>query len=191
MLFGTSITKYIRSKQLGFRGRKVINMSQSGAKIKDVKENVRIFYETNEAALSDDIEKVIFSLGTNDIKYSKFGVQHLKKHIDELIYYTKSLFPAAVVIFQCCLPIRCMYSYIARNVLEFNSILKDLCLLNNCVYIDCFRDFLNFDLKFCNKELYHDWLHLNNRGVGVLSNWLKYVVNENSFDRVVNNLVGL
>ena len=191
VLFGTSITKYIRSKQLGFRGRKVINMSQSGAKIKDVKENVRIFYETNEAALSDDIEKVIFSLGTNDIKYSKFGVQHLKKHIDELIYYTKSLFPAAVVIFQCCLPIRCMYPYIARNVLEFNSILRDLCLLNNCVYIDCFRDFLNFDLKFCNKELYHDWLHLNNRGVGVLSNWLKYVVNENSFDRVVNNLVGL
>ena len=59
------------------------------------------------------------------------------------------------------------------------------------VIIICFRDFLNFDLKFCNKELYHDWLHLNNRGVGVLSNWLKYVVNENSFDRIVNNLVGL
>ena len=58
-----------------------------------------IFYETTKAALSDGIEKVISSLGTYDIKYRKCGVQHLKKHIDELIYYTKFLFPAAVVIF--------------------------------------------------------------------------------------------
>ena len=73
MFFGKSIAKYIRGKQLGFRGRKVVTMSQSGAKIKDAEDNVRIF-----SALSDDIEKVITSLGTDDTKYSKFGVQQLK-----------------------------------------------------------------------------------------------------------------
>ena len=51
-----------------------------GAKIKDAEDNVRIFSETNEAALSDDIEKVITSLGTIDTKYSKFGVQQLKNN---------------------------------------------------------------------------------------------------------------
>ena len=78
MFFGISIAKYIQGKRLGFRGRKVVTMSQSGAKIKDVGNDVRIFSETNEAALSDDIEKVITSLGTDDTKYSKFGVQQLK-----------------------------------------------------------------------------------------------------------------
>ena len=55
MFFGTSIAKYIRSKQLGFRGRKMVTMFQSGSKIKDVEDNVSS--ETNETALSDDIEK--------------------------------------------------------------------------------------------------------------------------------------
>ena len=84
-----------------------------------------------------------------------------------------------------------MYPYTAGNVIEFNSILKDLCVQNNCVYLVCFKDFLTYDRTFCNVDLYHDWLHLNNKGVGVLSTWLKHVVNENSFDRVIDNLFGL
>ena len=69
MFFGTSIGKCIRSKQLGFRGRKVITMFQSGSNIKDVEDNVRISSETNEAALSDDIEKRhIGRLGMADIR---------------------------------------------------------------------------------------------------------------------------
>ena len=185
------MTKHVRAKQLGFRGRKVINCSHSGAKIRDIKENIRNFYESDEAAKSDDIEKVILSVGTNDVKYSKFGVGHLRRHISDLIDYTKDFFPAAIVIFQCCLPIHCMYPYTASNVIKFNLILKDVCAQNNCVYLDCFKDFLTYDNRFCNKELYHDWLHLNNRGVGVLSTWLKFVINENSFDRVIDNLLGL
>ena len=81
---------------------------------------------------------------------------------------TKCLFPAAIILFQCCLPIRCMYPYIARNVVDFNNMLRDICFFNNCVYIDC------------NKDLYHDWLHMNNRGVSVLYTWIKFVVNGNS-----------
>ena len=191
VLFGTSMTKYVREKQLGFRGRKVINISQSGAKIKDIFLNVEEFYTTHEAARNDDVEKIIFSFGTNDIKFSKFGVRHLRKYIDELVDRTKCLFPTAIILFQCCLPIRCMYPYIAKNVLDFNSLLREICFFNNCVYIDCFSSFLTRNFSSCNKDLYHDWLHLNNRGVGVLSTWFKYIVNENSFNRVVDNLIGL
>ena len=184
------MTKYVRVNNLGFRERKVIIISKSGAKIRDIKENVKTFYETNEDP--DDVEKIIFSVGTNDITYSKLGVRHLKKHLVELVEMTKSLFPVAIILVQCCLPIRGMNSYIARNVLEFNSMLRDLSLIySNCVYIDCFRDFLTRDRQFCNEKLYHDWLHLNKYGLQVLTTWLKFVINENSFDRVVDNLLGL
>ena len=191
VLFGTSMTKFIRTNKLGFRGRKVINVSQSGAKIRDITENIQNFHKTHAAAEADDIEKIILSVGTNDIKHSRYGVRFLRKYLTDLIDTTKQLFPAAIIIIQCCLPIKCLYSYIAKNVLDFNNLLKDLCLKNNCVFLDCFSDFLTRDFRSCNELLYHDWLHLNMRGVGLLSTWLKFVVNEHSFDRVVNNPLGI
>ena len=190
VLFGTSVTKFIQAKRLGLRGRNVVNVSVSGAKINDITSNVRDFYENHTASKNDDIEKVIFSLGTNDVKFSKRGISHLKKHLIELVDTTKFLFPSAIILFQCCLPIKCIYPYIARNVLEFNCLLRELCDMNNCVYIDCFRDFLSRDGNFANHELYHDWLHLNMRGVSFLGTWLKFIVNENSFNKVVNNMLG-
>ena len=192
VLFGTSMTKFIRTNKLGFRGRKVLNLSQSGAKIVDIKDNVKNFYSSNEAAKSDDVEKIIFSLGTNDVKYCKFGVKHLSRYLADLIDTTKLLFPHAVISFHSCLPIRGMYSYIAKNVVEFNNLLRDLCFTMNCIYVDCFKDFLTHDFRYANHDLYHDWLHLNNRGLGVLSTWIKYFVNEVGFQyRIVDNIVGL
>ncbi len=191
VLFGTSMTKYIQPNKLGFRGRKVVNISQSGAKINDVYDNVRDFYENHEAAKSNDVEKVIFSIGTNDVKFCRYGVSHLKKHIVRLIDLTKNIFPAAIILFQSCLPIKPIYSYIPKNVVEFNRLLRNLCLDYNCVYIDCFKDFLTRDTRYQNSDLFYDWLHLNRQGNGVLSTWLKYVVNENSYDRVLDSLLGI
>ena len=54
------MTKYVREKQLGFRGRKVINISHSGAKIKDIFLNGREFYSTHQGALNDDVRKNLF-----------------------------------------------------------------------------------------------------------------------------------
>ncbi len=189
VLFGTSMTKYVHTKNMGFSGRRLINVSVSGAKIKDIANNVREFYENDLAAKNNDIEKVIFNLGTNDIKHARSGVLHLKKYLSDLINMTKELFPAAIILFQSCLPIKCVYSYIAGNVLDFNTMLRDLCLDYNCVFVDCFRVFLSCDGSQVNDNLYHDWLHLNNRGVGVLSTWIKFLINENCFDRIVNNLL--
>lgn len=192
-LFGSSMTKFIRTKNFSFRGKNLINISQSGAKIKDLIKNVIDFYENDVTAKNDDIEKVILSIGTNDVKYCKFGVDHLRKYFVELIEVTKSLFPASIVVVQCCLPIICTSNnlHVARNVVNFNRMIKDVCFQYNCVFLDCFRDFLTRDLSQVNSNLYHDWLHLNKTGVGALCTWLKFIVNENSFDRVVDNLLGI
>ena len=185
VLFGTSITYWVKPNKVAAHGGKFVNMSQRGAKIVNIKQNVQEFYEQHEAAKTDDVEKIIFSLGTNDIKYSKRGVAHLKKFLVSLINVTKNLFPAAIILFQCCLPIRNMYTYTVRNVLDFNGLLMDLCYDFNCVYIDCFKDFLTNDGKCQDRALFSDWLHFNGNGYALITAWFKFIVNLSSYDRVV------
>ncbi len=87
------MTSRIRSNRIAVKGRRFVNVSVSGAKIKHIRENVMDFYQSHEAA--NDVEKIILSFGTNDIKYSRRGVQHLKRYINELLSDTKRLFPDA------------------------------------------------------------------------------------------------
>ena len=185
------MTKRVNVRNLGFKGRKVINVSKGGAKIKDVILNVREFHDQDSSAKNDDIEKIIFSIGTNDILNSRHGVSHLKRYLHELADSTKFLFPHATIVFQSCLPMR-GFGSIAHNVLAFNNLLIDLTkVYANCVYLDCFKDFLTNDRNFCNDKLYYDYIHLNKHGIHVLTTWLKFVVNETSFDRIIDNLFGV
>ena len=177
------MTKRLNVYKLSSRDRKVVNISQSGAKIKHISENVDFFHKNNKAA--GDVEKVIFSLGTNDIKYSRRGVTHLKRYLVELINKTKTLFPGAIILFQACLPIRNLYWYTAPNVINFNNLLCSLCSEYNCIYIDCFRDFVSDDRKDHKQSLFWDWLHLNDGGLAVLAVWLKYIVDQNSYNRII------
>ena len=184
VLFGTSITQNVIESKISGRNRKFINVSRSGAKITDVIGNVEYFYKNNASA--GDIEKIIFNLGTNDIKFSRRGVGHLKKYIVELVTKTKMWFPDSIIIFQCCLPIKNVYNFTVSNVLEFNKILKDVCnTFLNCLYNDCFWDFVDSNYFDCDSELYRDWLHLNKNGLGVLCSWIKYIVHKDSFNNVI------
>lgn len=184
VLFGTSITQNIIESKIAGRNRRFINVSRSGAKIRDIIGNVEYFYKNNTSA--GDIEKIIFNLGTNDIKFSHRGVGHLKKYIVELVTKTRMWFPDSMVIFQCCLPIKNVYYFTASNVLELNKILKDVCdTYLNCLYNDCFRYFLDSDYYDYNSELYRDWLHLNKNGLGILCSWIKYIVHQDSFNNVI------
>lgn len=184
VLFGTSITSRIDGPQLATRGRKVINISQSGAKIRDIKRNMEFFHANNSAA--PYVDKIVFSFGTNDIKYSRRGVLHLKQVIIDLVLTAKSLFPGCIILIQCCLPIKDAYWYTCNNVLSFNRLLSNICSNFNCIYIDCFRYFLSPDGSDSNYHLYYDWLHLNNVGLGVLARCLSTVVNRRSYNHVFN-----
>ncbi len=183
VLFGTSITKRIRSSQIGQRGRKFVNLSVSGAKIRDIRKSVLNFRDQHASA--SDVEKIILSFGTNDIKYSRKGVKHLKHFVTDLVSDCKRLFPDAIILIQSCLPIRNMYWYTAPNVLNFNRLLNSVCCEFNCIYLDCFRYFLCPDLRDHNRNLFYDWLHLNDEGLGILCRWLKFVVNQSSFNNVL------
>ena len=75
--------------------------------------------------LENNIEKIIISIGTNDVKFSQRGVRHLKKYLSDLAHTAKELFTHAVILFQSCLPIQLKYNYTARNVMDFNIMLKN------------------------------------------------------------------
>ena len=194
VLFGTSITKNVEGSRLGLRGRKVINISESGARINKIESRGRVadistmvdkFVRDDPAA--SDIEKVILSFGTNDIKFSSKGVKHLRSHVYDLLNKVKLYFPGALVFIQCTLPIKNQYWYTCSNVLNFNNILREACYCTNSFYIDCFNDFLSYDQYDYNKALYRgDPWHLNRRGLGILCSWLKSVINRDSFNHVIN-----
>ena len=181
VLFGTSITLNVDGNRLAYGGRKCVNVSQSGAKIMDISKMVENFYFTHPS--SNDVDKIIFSFGTNDIKYQKNGVYKFKKLILNLINKTKELFPHVTIFFQSVLPMKLQSYYTANNFLTFNRLLIDLCMSERCSFIDCFYDFVSGNDY--NRLLYKDTLHLNKRGLGLLCRWLKHTINHQTFNPYV------
>ena len=194
VIFGTSITSRVVGSKLGLKGRNVINCSKSGARLVEMRskwgrkvplisEMIDDFYFTNPSA--DDVEKVILSFGTNDIKHARNGVNHLVSPVFDVINKVKTLFPGALIFVQCTLPMRNIYWYTAPNFLSFNDILWDVSSKTNCYYIDIFQEFLSPDRFDHDQSLFWDHLHLNSRGLGILCVWLKWLVNCDSFNPVI------
>ena len=186
VLFGTSLTASLHLNKISLnRGRKFVNVSQRGAKIPDIERIVDNFYLVNPSA--NDVDKVILAFGTNDIKFETGGVKKFKDPIINLIKKTKFYFPDAIILVQCTLPMRNLYWYTCENFCGFNDILRGVCFNYNCVYIDCFHDFLSRDRFDHNRNLYNDIFHLNYWGRNILCHWISKVCNSNSFNRVLDS----
>ena len=183
VLFGTSITSRVVGSRLGRKDRKVLNFSESGARISDIKRMVDDFHDYHVDA--DDVEKIILCFGTNDIKHSKNGIRHLVSPVFSLINRCKSHFPGATICVCSNLPMRNMYNYTAHNFLTFNNILRDACYKTNTFYIDFFNNFLSYDRMDFNHLLFRDNFHLNNKGLGVLCSILKMIINCDCFSAVI------
>ena len=69
VLYGTSITKYVQTKNFSFRGKNPVKVSQNGANIKDITANIKNFYADDPAAKNNDDEKIILNIGTNDVEF--------------------------------------------------------------------------------------------------------------------------
>ena len=130
---------------------------------------------------------MILSFGTNDIKYETRGIQKYREPVTNLIKKTKFYFPDAIILVQCVLPMKNLYWYTAKNFNGFNHMLRGICFNYNCIFIDCFEDFLSKNRSNYNIELFYDHLHLNLWGNIILRKWLTKICNSSSFDRVVNS----
>lgn len=104
VLFGTSITTRLDPAKLAKGKRKCINRSTSGATLYDIEKSLDDFYE-EESMVPENIERIIYSFGTNDIRFRP-GVYRLEAPILKLIQKTKRYFPNVKVYFQSVLPIK-------------------------------------------------------------------------------------
>ena len=192
VLFGTSITDRIQGKWIAGPGKRCTNVSKSGARIADISRMVDNFYQRNVNTEVKNVEKIILSFGTNEVKHETGGVAKFEQPILDLLRKVRKLFPDSTVYVQSVLPTRNVYWYCTPNLLDFNSILKAACLRVNCTFVDLFWDFLapeervdRFSRKFtfwdCNKKLFWDHYHLNRFGQQHLCRWFWSIINYDTF----------
>ena len=170
LVLGTSIPYYLDFNKLsGSSGKvKVLNLCKRGAKISHLHDVLDEHYRKEDA--SDIVDKVILSVGTNDLRNNKRStVGHLYTPMENLVSKIKSYYPEATIYIQSLLPQRLQNAFTVSNVLGFNKLLLKLSALNKCYFLDIFSEFLG-ENKHINPSLYRfDGVHLSNKGLSILA----------------------
>jgi lysophospholipase L1-like esterase len=185
ILFGTSITDHVDGSKMSKKNRTVVNVSTSGANIDDIRRMAHDFHAENLRSIHK-IDKIVISVGTNDIKWYNCFAQNLKREMKPklvlLVKELKQLFPSAQIYFHTVLPIRVVYKYTAASVHQFNNLLLEVCSQYRCFFFDCFSRFLDKQGNFYDRTLFRDNFHLNDAGLKVLCRALKFMIYGNLFN---------
>ena len=192
VLIGTSITSRINPyRVVGKSATKFFNCSTSGDKIENASDKVDMLYAgtlTDQGGNTvdgdnNDIQNIIFSVGTNDIRRKSNGVSSMFSPVKALLAKTRLLFPKATIYVQSLIPMGFEHSWTPRNVLEFNSILRR-CVreVPKCAYIDVFNEFLDGSRRYPLQALFHDTLHPSHKGCSVLARAFIMITRGRNFD---------
>ena len=144
LLLGDSFLARLNATKLGKSKKVVLNMAKGGNKISDVELSIDDFCNDNNNR-QYLIYQVCVSVGTNDIRYCKNGVTHLKGELFGLIRKIKQNFPRAKLFLQSLLPLPITYSnrsYVVRNVCDYNRIVYHVCSHERAHMLDVFGSFL-------------------------------------------------
>ena len=183
LLLGSSITKGVDESRMKRGSRSVINLSESGAKIRDIHRISNNFYADNPG-LAHKVYKIIVNIGTNEVKWlngRKCSVSRkFRTPLCNFIRDLKCMFPFASIVFTTVLPIKAFYVYTAETVHAFNRLIFEVCRDLGCMFFDCFYDFLAPDYHDYNVELFRDKWHLNEIGLRLFCRTLKYIAFSNN-----------
>ena len=182
LILGSSITRDLIPEKLVRRDSGIVcfNKSTGGAKCMDINNSLKSFHSTYHHQYN--VEKIFISIGTNDIRYCTKGVGHLKFFLNKLVHDTKELFPDAKIFLQSLLPIKRTNIFIGKNVVEFNKLIYEACVVHRCFYVDIFRHFLNYFGNDISPLLYKDEVHLNHYGIVILARTFKSIINGYKFN---------
>ena len=190
-LLKTSITKRINpAKIVGKTSTKFFNCSTSGDYIRNASEKIdKLYagtlsdYQGNPVESDLNIQNVIISVGTNDIRKKSNGVSGLFHPYRDLLSKTRKLFPGAKIFVQAVIPMGFEYKWTARNVLDFNE-LQRRCVreIPNCSYIDVLDDFLDRRRQYPVSSLFHDTIHPSSKGSAILARAFIRVARDRNFD---------
>ena len=187
LLLGTSMTQNVDGAKMSKKGRTLVNLSSSGAKIEHVLKVAADFHYENPLSVHR-VDKIVVSAGTNDIRWFNGHAnsvrREFKQKLVELVSDLKIMFPNAHISFQTVLPIRIMYNYTVDSVHQFNNLLLEICSQYGCTFFDCFSRFLDREGVHPNKLFYRDACHLNDVGLKVLCRALKFLIYGNIFNPI-------
>lgn len=182
LIAGDSISKRLDSEKLGKGRMKVLNISEGGNRIRDIQKSIETF--VIEYGSMYCIQKILISMGSNDIRYCKNGVGHLQPIIKGLFTYIKLIFPHAKVYIQSLLPQPITNEFVVKNILSFNRMLFDACVEKEIYYMDVLKDFLNFRNLRINK-LFLDAVHPNAQGMGRLARSYIRLIHREKFNPLI------
>ena len=115
-------------KRLGKVSRNCINASISGATLENIDETIKL---VKSKVFDKTIDKVVISLGTNDITKSKGDHDQVNINLKHAIHQVKCNFPNSVVVICTILPRKGKGPNIKKcndTVLNVNIFLKKLCI---------------------------------------------------------------
>ena len=187
LIAGDSFAARLDADRIGKGKKKVINIAEGGLKISAVQKRIEKFMEKNTQY---EVQKLILSVGTNDIRYCTNGIKHLKNTICDFMKYLKVTFPYATIYFQSIIPLAhndCPHT--TSNVLDMNKLIYDLCSRFHLYYLDVFYSFLNV-WGYRNDMLFPEYddkkqcfdIHPNRRGMGVLARRYIYIIHSRWFN---------
>ena len=187
LIAGDSFPARLDSLKLGKSKKVVHNIAVGGSKIAAVQKSIEDYVNDNP---NHDIKKLFISIGTNDIRYCKNGLKHLKPVVCELMKSVRTLLPSTTVYFQSLLPIPsngCPYT--ERNVMNMNNMIYYLCSRYRMFYIDVFSNFLNPNgsrnlMLFPKFDVGRNTfdIHPNARGFGLLARSYIYLIHSRWFN---------
>ena len=146
------------------------------AKISNVQKQLEDFAIGNEDTV---VDKLLVSVGTNDIRFCKNGINHLRGPLKQLCSRIYELFPNSKVYFQSLLPLPCKNNHdwnTNSNVINLNRFIFNECIFRKFYFMDAFEMFRtpHYDTRsphIRNDRLFElNGIHPNTRrGMGVLA----------------------
>ena len=190
LLVGDSFLVRMDKERLEKNKKTVLNLAKGGNKIQNVIQSLHAFRNAseNERYL---ITQIFISVGTNDIRYCKNGVSHLKGELFSLLRTIKNYFPTAKIYVQSFLPLPVTYNnenYVIKNVLNLNRLIYHVCVHERVFMIDVFKSFLY--RRYRHPMLFPsnvNDIHPNRRGLGVLARKYIDILHYRNFDPLIPN----
>ena len=102
LIAGDSFAERLVAERLEKKRLTVKNIGKGGAKIKAVSKQIEDFFSSNPDVC---VEKLIVSVGTNDLRNAHNGINHLKGPLKQLCNTIDKLSPNTKVFFQSLLPL--------------------------------------------------------------------------------------
>ena len=185
LLVGDSLLARLDPERLGKGKKTILDLTKGGNKICNVIDSLKAFI-ADSGSEKYLVNQVFVSVGTNDVRFCKNGISHLKGELFGLVRTIKNFFPGVKVYLQSLLPLPVTFSnknFVIKNVLELKRIIYHVCYHERIFMLDIFKTFLFRGYR--HPSLFPPStsdIHPNRRGLGVMAREYINIIHSRHFD---------